>query len=178
MATTKILLRPIFWIAFVGLMIFCLFIYGLKINKEKTELQEARLMLAEKNQQLSDCSGESEILRNKLNELELKITEQSNAIIENGKKLSALQAFSSGYGKLTIYSECTNCSPISVTIDDEYWGTLNSYFTSEPFCGQDGAITKFIPVGKHRIRGSDRRWSWEFYVTIEENICTVSHFSD
>jgi len=171
-------LRPFFWIAFAVLIILSLFIYGLSINKEKSELQKAKLQLSEKNQQLTDCVLEKRESDAKINEQALKINEQKAIISENEKKISGLRAFSSGYGKLTIYSQCTGYSRISVTVDNDYWGTLDYYFTGQPNCGQDGTISKFLTVGKHRIRGRYNRWYWDYYITIEEGICNFTHFSD
>ncbi len=186
MASESILLRPSFWYFFIGLVIVVLFIYGMRISQDRTDLTKAKKDLEQRNEELATCKEESEVKSNKISELnktirgqQQTITEQSNSISQNETTISDLQArvtdlenrpprieyrnkpepyhpYGKGNGKLTLYKTC-NCYNLKFWIDGEYAGQTKSIFSSyDPSCGQEGTVSKIVLAGKHRIQGEDQ----------------------
>lgn len=209
MASSSILLRPSFWYAFIGLVIVVLFIYGMGISQDRTDLTKAKRELEQRTEELSSCNNESELKSNKISELNntisgqrQTISEQSNSLSQNETTISDLQSrvndlesrpprieyrdkpepyhtYGKGYGKLTIYSECSTCTGIQVTVDGEYWGVLNYYFSGQPNCGQNGTISKIVAVGKHHIKGKDKHnYTWDCYTIVKEDKCNFWHYGN
>lgn len=209
MTTSNILLRPSFWYAFVILVIVVLFIYGMRISQDSSNLTKAQKELEQRTEELTSCNDENELKSKKLSELnnilagqQQTISEQSNSLSQNQGTIADLQTrlfdlenrpprieyrdkpepyhtYGKGYGKLTIYSECSTCMGIHVTVDGEDWGVLNYYFSGQPNCGQDGTISKIVSVGKHHIKGKDKNnYTWDYYTTVKEDKCNFWHYGN
>ena len=186
MTSSSILLRPSFWYAFIGLVIVVLFIYGMGISQDKTDLTKAKKELELRNKELTSCNNENELKSKKISELnktistqQQKISEQSNSLSHNEITISDLRAtvtdlenrpqrseyrnkpepyhpYGKGYGKITLYKTC-NCYNLQFWIDGEFAGQTKSIFSSyDPSCGQEGTVSKIVLAGKHRIQGEDK----------------------
>lgn len=198
---SNILSRLGFWATFIGSVIVVLFIYGIHIDDSKTELQQKRIALKQKEHELLRCNQDNILKSEKIQELNRTITNQRNVLsklafnisqkeeliskldntvreLENKPPPEPYHQYGNGNGKLTVYSECNNCPSILVTVDGEDWGILKYYFSGEPRCGQEGTITRVVLAGKHHIQGKDsNNRTWNYYIIVREDNCNFWHFS-
>ena len=80
--------------------------------------------------------------------------------------------YGKGYGKLVVYTTCSDGGSTSVWIDGEYVGYLDKYQNSSVSCNTLGTISKTVLSGSHHIKGKDQsNRTWDGYVTVSEDQC-------
>lgn len=81
-------------------------------------------------------------------------------------------AYGAGKGAVIVY-ELAACGQPSVFIDDNLAGTLTSYKTSTPDCGDPGAINVTLDAGSHtwRAQTSQKQWGPET-IQVKEGVCS------
>ena len=215
METKPLLLRSVFWYTFIGSVIIILLLYGLSIEKDRTELTKTRNNLAEKVLVLAFCEKENSIksttiealkrsilnLENNINIKDGIISDQKIKIDELIENIDDLKRqppkiitqykdrvvykdrddlkhpYGKGYGKLTIYSACSKCTKIQVTVDNEFWGNILTFFSGPPTCAQVGTLSRNLVAGKHHIQGIDQDLgTWDYYTTVVEDKCNFWSF--
>jgi len=77
-------------------------------------------------------------------------------------------------GQLMIYSN-SDYLPIEIWIDGNYQGTLNSYFSEQPNCGQEGTITATVSVGERRIEAKYKGYTFNTREAVEAGKCVTRH---
>jgi hypothetical protein len=85
MNSSPLLLRSGFWYSFIGVIISVLFIYGMSIEHDKTELSQAKLKLEERTSELSNCKKENNSKSNTINDLNKSISNLKITIAEKNE---------------------------------------------------------------------------------------------
>lgn len=81
----------------------------------------------------------------------------------------------SSTGQIAVWSDYPH--NISVNIDGAAVGTLTSYFTGPPVCGQSGTLTLTLPAGTHVLNAASGSTTWNGNVTITAGQCLVFKLS-
>ena len=197
---SSVLLKPWFWVFFIIIIIISLYLYGLHILEDRTELTQTKRTLEITSQNLKNCTEDNLAKTKEISEQQIEINRLSASITQNNYKITQLNdsilklvnrppeieykdrivykerpetyhPFGKGFGKLSIYKKC-NCYSLDVSVDGVYWGRLTDVFTNSVYCDQDGALTKIVMIGSHHIEGKDEEGHhWNFYATVAEDQC-------
>ncbi len=206
--STNFLMNKWFWIIFTIAVFVGLYLYGLKMISDKTEIALTKKALILANGELKKCNIENTVKNSKISELQVKIKQLNSKIIQKENLISQLNdsittlvnrpseieyryntvykekadsfhQFGKGNGKISLYKTC-NCYNLKFWVDGEYIGKINlKYNSGIPSCGEDGTVSKIVIAGKHHIIGKDEEnHSWDFYVTVIEDECLIQGVKD
>ena len=167
-------------------MIIGLFLYGLKMIGDKTELAQTKKALELANEELTKCNQDNATKTVKINKLQRLLERQRNTITQNNNIITQLNDsiymlengfesyhfYGKGNGKLVVYTTCVDGGNTSVWIDGEYIGLLDKYQKDIVDCNTSGTISKIVLSGKHHVTGKDQsNKTWDGYVMVSEDQC-------
>jgi len=82
-------------------------------------------------------------------------------------------------GKVCFWSSMKRGGTIMVYVDDNYVGSLESYFKAgTPNCEQDGTLTYKYKAGTYNFRATNNRNTWKGTITISPDTCTLQGLND
>jgi len=78
-------------------------------------------------------------------------------------------------GKLTIWTDCSDCGQISVYIDGDYKGLITKYFQSNtaPDCEDTSAFSLTLTAGTYKISATGNEYEWEEYFKVDVDKCLI-----
>lgn len=97
-----------------------------------------------------------------------------------GNKTKAeMHPYGAGNGQLTVWTNCKDCSDITIYINDIFVGILSQNFSNQPDCNAKGIFSTIRPVGQIKITAYSSRTGkkWEGYLKIEEDKCIIQQLS-
>jgi hypothetical protein len=154
-----LLTRPGFWYTFIALIIVTLFVYGIHIEDEKTELQQTQDALERASLHLSECQSTIQgkthritVLNNNISAKNTRLRELENRVAELWDSIRLYKnrppdtiiriiektvyrnrpASYHPYGKnrgKLTLYKSCNCYDLDIWIDGQYWGTIRTLYT-------------------------------------------------
>jgi hypothetical protein len=71
---------------------------------------------------------------------------------------------------LTLWASYST-SPLSVYVDNEFWGQISSYYNNDPGCNAEGCLTKVVAPGEHAIQVTNGSNLWNNTVNVGAKSC-------
>lgn len=265
MSSSGLLGKPLFWILFVAAVVVALYVYGLSMVREASELERARARLSSLTESLkqaeeaheaskADLSSKISNLEARIHGLEAQSRDVARQLVEVTQERDGMQAESSGltqaladcrkgkeekaaelevcalelerskrltlqdarrqsdsktqarppesgprnrneedqsqtggskppqaampagYGRLVVYSRCSDQGDKRVWIDGRFSGTLRGAFRMRPFdiCNRrDDVVSVFVTAGDHDVLAKGAGKSFAKHIVVRERACVT-----
>jgi succinate dehydrogenase/fumarate reductase-like Fe-S protein len=77
-------------------------------------------------------------------------------------------------GRVSFWTNCNNCGSETIAVNGVTVGTLTTYFTSQPQCGQAGTLTVTEPAGTSTVSARDPAGdTWNFNAPVTAGGCIL-----
>jgi len=92
---------------------------------------------------------------------------------------SSYHPYGNNKGKIAVWTDCSDDGKISVYVDGVYKGLITSYFYdyANPDCSDSGTLGITLAAGTYKITASGNKKSWEGYITVTADECSLQKLS-
>lgn len=98
------------------------------------------------------------------------IPQEDGSVKESGFGYNPANHYGGNIGLLSIWT-AQDFGPISVYLDNEYVGQIDSYWPSGISCDQSGVLNISRPQGSYQIKATSSQYIWSGTITFTEGIC-------